>query len=293
MIRLNLSAAGESDRAAIAEVTSRARDLGFSEARRHDVATAVAEAISNARRHGHAANPALPIEFSLQVDDHEIHITVGDTGPGLRALPPLPDLSSKLQGRDRPSGWGLYLIRSLANEVEFLSRSGGGLVVQMVFRNCAPEGPVTPVMSRDLPGGASVIDLPSRLEADLEEHLVPGVEAAMARGARTIVLDCGGVEFTSSAGVGVIVGVLRRVREQGVDLVLAGLHGQPERVLDHIALLPLVVRVADVEDFLGQRSRTEARPAGQTRPGEASPGGLRTGDPDTGQALADGPGISG
>ena len=58
-----------------------------------------------------------------------------------------------------------------------------------------------------------------------------------------LVIDVSNLDFIDSTGLGVIVGALRRMREGGGDLSLAGAHGVVLRVLEVTKLdqaIPLV-----------------------------------------------------
>lgn len=53
-----------------------------------------------------------------------------------------------------------------------------------------------------------------------------------SEGARKLVLDLSGVSFLDSTGLGVIVGILKRVRTHGGELALAGAEPQVRKVFE-------------------------------------------------------------
>lgn len=77
----------------------------------------LAEAISNSILFGAQGNPARRIRVGAELDDATIRLQVTDDGPGFDPGevpdPTLPD------GLARPIGRGLFLIRNLADSVEF------------------------------------------------------------------------------------------------------------------------------------------------------------------------------
>ena len=77
----------------------------------------LAEAISNSILFGASGNRARTVRIEALVNDQRIRLEVTDDGPGFDPRevpdPTLPD------GLARPIGRGLFLIRSLADQVEF------------------------------------------------------------------------------------------------------------------------------------------------------------------------------
>ena len=126
------------------EVAALGEALGFSETRRHEVQTAVGEALTNAARHGHGDREEDRIHLEARVDDDRLLVQVRDRGAGLRMIPALPDLEKKIRGEERPGGWGVFLMRSLASDVHFVIHARGGHTLRLQFDARAPEKPVEP-----------------------------------------------------------------------------------------------------------------------------------------------------
>ena len=59
-------------------------------------------------------------------------MSVKDEGKGIDEVP-TPSIESKIKGEDNPRGWGIFLIKSLVNEVTFEQSPGGGNVTKMVI----------------------------------------------------------------------------------------------------------------------------------------------------------------
>jgi serine/threonine-protein kinase RsbW len=80
----------------------------------------LAEAISNSILFGASGNRDRKVWIAARVNDQRIRLEVTDDGPGFDPTevpdPTLPD------GLARPIGRGLFLIRSLADQVEFNER---------------------------------------------------------------------------------------------------------------------------------------------------------------------------
>ena len=77
----------------------------------------------NAMEHGNDNDPGLEVEICIRSDGSTVEVLVSDQG-GLRALPEhpeIPDLDAKLEGLQRPRGWGLFLIRSMVDEMDVVA----------------------------------------------------------------------------------------------------------------------------------------------------------------------------
>lgn len=81
-----------------------------------------------------------------------------------------------------------------------------------------------------------------------------GVRLATAAGAR-IALDLSGCGFLDSTGLGVIVGMLKRVRTHGGELVIVGAEAHVRKVFE-------ITRIADIVALHDTLDEALAAPAG-------------------------------
>ena len=86
--------------------------------------TAVAEAAMNAIEHGNQFDPAVSARVSVSRAGHKLYIRLTDSGKTALREPPAPNLDAKLAGLQSPRGWGLFLIRNMADEVRDLQDDG-------------------------------------------------------------------------------------------------------------------------------------------------------------------------
>src|SRR5262245_56478172 len=99
-----------------------------------DLKTAVAEACTNAIEHGNKMKPGARVSISFTIEESKLQVAVQDEGMGLGQVTP-PSIEHTISGiRDRPRGWGIFLIKNLMDEVEFETRPGGWNMVRMVVR---------------------------------------------------------------------------------------------------------------------------------------------------------------
>jgi len=74
------------------------------------------------------------------------------------------------------------------------------------------------------------------LNADTASDFVQQIAALIDSGLKRLIIDCTGLDYISSYGIGVIVRLHKRMAELGGDVKLAGLHGI---VFDAIRLVRL------------------------------------------------------
>jgi serine phosphatase RsbU (regulator of sigma subunit)/anti-sigma regulatory factor (Ser/Thr protein kinase) len=100
----------------VAEVVA---PLGLEPARLERLKTAVSEAVMNAIEHGNESRPEVPVDIAVHAADGTLAVRITDRGGSASGAgdPELPDLEAKLAGRQSPRGWGLFLIRSMVDEV--------------------------------------------------------------------------------------------------------------------------------------------------------------------------------
>jgi|SRR6185503_3127953 anti-sigma B factor antagonist len=87
-------------------------------------------------------------------------------------------------------------------------------------------------------GGTAVVDLPPQIDATAEHALNGAYAAAAEHGSKTILLNFSGVDFLSSTGIALVVGILARARKDGRAITASGLN-------DHYREIFEITRLAD------------------------------------------------
>lgn len=82
-----------------------------------NILIAVTEAVNNAIYHGNQGNPNKKIKIGFQSHEHDIQFSVVDEGNGFD-YNNLPDPTDPLN-IDKPNGRGVFLMKNLADKVEF------------------------------------------------------------------------------------------------------------------------------------------------------------------------------
>jgi serine phosphatase RsbU (regulator of sigma subunit)/anti-sigma regulatory factor (Ser/Thr protein kinase) len=108
--------------------------LGLPPERLEKLKTAVAEAAMNAIEHGNDSNAELPVDVSVQAGAGEVAVRITDRGGGRpMAEAETPDLEAKLEGKQKPRGWGLFLIQAMVDDVR-VEDDGSAHTIELVMR---------------------------------------------------------------------------------------------------------------------------------------------------------------
>ncbi len=100
-----------------------------------DLKMAVAEAVMNAMEHGNAYQPDKVVAIQVLASQTSIVVRICDQGEG-HPIPETiatPDLDAKLAGLQTPYGWGLFLIKSLVDELH-VTNDEHSHMVELIMR---------------------------------------------------------------------------------------------------------------------------------------------------------------
>jgi serine/threonine-protein kinase RsbW len=106
--------------------------MSFDEDSAHWIGMSVRETVTNAIQHGNKLDLSKKVDIRFEVLPDQLSISVKDQGNGFKAeeIPNPLDPENLL----KPSGRGIFYIRTFMDEVEFRSLSQGGMEVHMVKR---------------------------------------------------------------------------------------------------------------------------------------------------------------
>ena len=113
------------EREAIARVEAAVAGFGLEPATLDRLKTAVGEATMNAMEHGNEYRADRPVSIRVLSSADSVKVQVTDLG-GVTELPEreIPDLEAKLAGRQKPRGWGLFLIEQMVDEARVTGDEG-------------------------------------------------------------------------------------------------------------------------------------------------------------------------
>lgn len=104
------------------------------------------------------------------------------------------------------------------------------------------EEPLEVTLSED--GGITVLEVAGELVEATGERLSGRLEERLAAGARKFVIDFESTTYMDSSGLGILVALARRVREEGGELRLSALR-RDLRTLFEITNLDSVLRLTE------------------------------------------------
>ena len=137
LAEFTIPSAPDNEREAMEQVSAAVAGLDLPADRLERLKTAVGEATMNAMEHGNRYDPDLPVAIRVQTTADELIVGITDHGGG-QPIPEAdaPDLEAKLAGLQSPRGWGLFLIRSMVDELR-VTDDGVHHTVELVMKLAA------------------------------------------------------------------------------------------------------------------------------------------------------------
>ena len=115
------------------KVSSTVKDFagkgGFEEDEINLIELAVHEAVINAITHGNKQSDEKPVEITLRLEADALIVSIRDRGQGF-SPEDLPDPTAA-DNLLKPSGRGIFFMRTFMDEVEHLSHPEGGTMVRL------------------------------------------------------------------------------------------------------------------------------------------------------------------
>ena len=122
------------EREALERVAETVSPLGLAPDQLERLKTAVSEAAMNAIEHGNQGREELSIEIDVEAAAGLLTVSISDHGlGGPVGETETPDLEAKLEGLQRPRGWGLFLIENMVDEIR-VSDAEGRHTVELVLK---------------------------------------------------------------------------------------------------------------------------------------------------------------
>lgn len=112
--------------------------MSFDEDSAHWIGMSVRESVTNAIQHGNKLDLGKKVDIRFEVRTDTLSIAVRDQGNGFKA----EDVPNPLDAENllKPSGRGIFYIRTFMDEVEFRPLSQGGMEVYMVKKVSSNQG---------------------------------------------------------------------------------------------------------------------------------------------------------
>ena len=97
-------------------------------------------------------------------------------------------------------------------------------------------------------GDWSVVEVRGEVDVFTAPKLRERIIELVERGRRNVIVDLAGVTFMDSTGLGILVGCLKRIKEQGGSLALAG----PQRPVMRVLTITGLARVFPIHETVAQ-----------------------------------------
>ncbi|HEY7281130.1 MAG TPA: SpoIIE family protein phosphatase [Actinomycetota bacterium] len=133
IVRFSLPSEPGGERAASERVAEMVEGSWLTADQAERLKTAVAEASMNAMEHGNEYRGDLPVDVEVSIWPDRLVVRITDLGTGQEADQEEPDLEAKLEGRQTPRGWGMFLIRHMVDEMNVTTEEGQH-TVELVLR---------------------------------------------------------------------------------------------------------------------------------------------------------------
>jgi serine phosphatase RsbU (regulator of sigma subunit)/anti-sigma regulatory factor (Ser/Thr protein kinase) len=118
LAEFDLPSVDGNERIAMSKVAEAVASFGLEESRLDRLKTAVAEATMNAIEHGNGLDAEIPVLVKVLAWPDRVAVRITDHGGGEEVPEPeTPDIQAKLDGLQKPRGWGLFLIKNMVDEM--------------------------------------------------------------------------------------------------------------------------------------------------------------------------------
>ena len=216
-----------------------ARESGADEAGQHDVRLAAEEVLINVIHHAYAGGAPGPLVLRARVEPGALTLSVLDEGaPFPPALAPPPDLTAGWADR-RIGGLGWHLVGKVMDEVRHRGLGARGNELTMVKRFGGAGSPTSTTQGQAIMqieverhGQVTVASVKGNVDGLTSTELNRVLGGEVTGGGHRMVVSLEGVDYTSSAGLRVLLAVVKEARSQGGDVRLAGVRDNVRKVLE-------------------------------------------------------------
>jgi anti-sigma regulatory factor (Ser/Thr protein kinase) len=117
-------------------------DLGLRPARLERLKTAVSEATMNAIEYGSQGRSEVPVDVVVEttIDAIVVRITDRALSGAVPSDAEIPDIERKLDGEQKPRGWGLFLIKNMVDSMDVTSDGSTQTVTLTMAREERTDG---------------------------------------------------------------------------------------------------------------------------------------------------------
>jgi anti-anti-sigma factor len=212
---------------------------GLAPAVRRSMNVVLDELLANTLSHGLAGRDDGEVTVEVGVRNGVLTVTIADNGerfdPFARAAP-----DTSLSVEDRPiGGLGIHLVKKLVDDVEYRWESGRNLVMlskrleggAAMGKQALQGGGSMEITTRSA-GTATIVAIAGSLDSNTSPQAQQSLDAILAGGGKKIAIDFSKLDYVSSAGLRVMLGVAKKLTATGGALRTFGLNDSVKEVFD-------------------------------------------------------------
>lgn len=233
--------------------TRAARESGADDEGQHDVRLAAEEVLINVIHHAYPGGTSGPLTLRARIEPGVLTLTVQDEGvPFPPDAAPAPDLAADWAER-RIGGLGWHLVGKLMDDVRHRDLGGRGNELTMIRRfgqagsSSTSQGQYTMQIEVERRGQVSVAGVNGNVDGLTAAELSRVLVDEVAGGGHRMVVSLAGVDYTSSAGLRVLLAVVKEARSRGGDVRLAAVRDNVRKVLELSGFTSILKLFPDVD----------------------------------------------
>ncbi len=92
------------------------------------------------------------------------------------------------------------------------------------------------------------IELNGPIDSDTYNELQEKLNEVIDDNTKAVILDMGGVDYVSSAGIGVVMNVKKSLQQKNANFAMVNLRPQIKKVFDVMKILPVIDILDDIPD---------------------------------------------
>jgi anti-anti-sigma factor len=217
----------------------------------------VYELASNTIEHGIAGGARPEIRLTLRLEKAAIRVIYRDNGhPFATDNPGAIDVMTKVARGDR-RGLGLFLLQRLSRVEYRRTRNWNTTVLTLELRRPVETYEERRTSVEDLTieiipcriEGTAVLKPVGSIDSSTTQILEKQIQSVVSQGSRRIVVDFSSVEFISSAGIGVLLGVAAQLRGLGGDLLFMNLTRHVDELFGIINLNSFFTIISNLDEL--------------------------------------------
>ena len=199
---------------------------------RRSVNVALDELLANAVSYGGAGE----VTIEVGLGQGRLTVTLTDDGapfdPFGKAAP-----DTALSVEDRPiGGLGIHLVKQLMDEASYQRRNDRNVVVLAKRLGGRTTTHLSRGMLMDITtrtqGNVTIVGIAGNLDSNTSPQAQQALDAVLAGGGKKVAIDCTALDYISSAGLRVLLGIAKKLGAAGGGVRMFGLNETVREVFD-------------------------------------------------------------